>query len=180
MVAQERASRNYWVMRAVMAVIILFALIMAAEGGAVVLTSPDHAQTFAYGEMIWRQLSVDSSTNVMTARVTFSNLPYVGSHEPRIDEPFDFRFPGVRVDSSTRTLFVNDHKGKPIRIASVHGASLTGWIDLTPEAKIYLLKEGGHVTAVLTATNEPRPGMRWIQMDDNWSLQHLMTGLCQH
>src|SRR5436309_15736190 len=42
--------------------------------------------------------------------------------------------------------------------------------DLAPVAKIYLLKKSGRVTAVLTATVYPRGGMRWIEMDDNFSL----------
>jgi hypothetical protein len=48
---------------------------------------------------------------------------------------------------------------------------------LAPGAKIYLLKEGGRVTAILTATDYPRGGMHWIQMDDNWSLQNLLVAL---
>jgi hypothetical protein len=37
------------------------------------------------------------------------------------------------------------------------------------------LKESGQVTAILTATDRPRPGLRWIQMDDNWSLENLVA-----
>jgi len=48
---------------------------------------------------------------------------------------------------------------------------------LAPGAKIYLLKESGRVTAILTATDYPRGGMRWIEMDDNLSLQNLLVAL---
>jgi hypothetical protein len=51
------------------------------------------------------------------------------------------------------------------------------WPELAPGAKIYLLKESGRVTATLTATNYPRGGMRWIQMDNNFSLQNLLIAL---
>jgi hypothetical protein len=55
---------------------------------------PDHAQTFAYGEMIWHQLYLERTGGELVARITFSNLLYVSGDGPRRDEPFDFRFPG--------------------------------------------------------------------------------------
>ncbi len=42
--------------------------------------------------MVWHQLYVNPATHVLGARVTLSNLPYVGDNEPRVDEPFDFVF----------------------------------------------------------------------------------------
>lgn len=38
-------------------------------------------------------------------------------------------------------------------------------------------KESGRVTLVLTATDYPRKGMHWIEMDDNFSLQNLLVDL---
>jgi hypothetical protein len=151
--------------------------IAAAFGSEIVIRSPDHARTFAYGEMVWHQLYVDPTTRVLGARVTLSNFSYVGDNEPRVDEPFDFRFPGVHVDPTKRALFARARRGNQITVASIHGEPTCGWIDLAPGAKIYLLKESGHVTAILTATDRPRAGMRWVQMDDNWSLQNLVAEL---
>ena len=165
-------------MRLLVATAIFCVAIASAHGGSVLINSPDHAQTFAYGEMIWHQLSVDSA-GTLIARITFSNLPYAGSHEARFDESFDFRFPGVRIDRGNRTVFIRDRRGEQIRLGRYCGNPAHGWVDLTAEAKIYLLKERGSVTAVLTATSEPRSGMRWIQMNDNWSLQNLILRLGQ-
>ena len=151
--------------------------IASAFGSEIIITSPDQARTFAYGEMVWHQLYADPATHVLGARVILSNLPYVGDNEPRVDEPFDFRFPGVYVDRAKRALFARARRGNQITVALFHGEPTCGWIDLAPGAKIYLLKEGGHVTAVLTATDRPRAGMRWVQMDDNWSLQNLLAEL---
>jgi hypothetical protein len=151
--------------------------VAVAFGSEIIITSPDHARTFAYGEMVWHQLCVDPTTHVLGARITFSNLPYVGDNEPRVDEPFDFRFPGVHVDAVKRTLFARGRRGDQITVALFHGEPTCGWIDLAPGAKIYLLKESGHVTAILTATDQRRAGMRWIQVDDNWSLQNLLAEL---
>lgn len=148
--------------------------ISSAFGGQVVITSPDHAQTFAYSEMIWRQLSVDPASGVLIARITFSNLPYVSDNEPRTDEAYDFRFPGVLVDRNNRVLWARADHGEQITVARIQGG---GSVDLSAGAKIYLLKKSGRVTAILTATDQPRPGLRWIQRDDNWSLQNLLADL---
>ena len=67
--------------------------------------------------------------------------------------------------------------GELIPVARFRGHPAYGLIDLTRGAKIYLLKESGRVTAVLTATNYPRGGMRWIEMDDNYSLQNILIAL---
>lgn len=142
----------------------------------IVITSPDHARTFAYGEMIWRQLYVDPTNGVLTARITFSNLPYAGDNDPRADESFNFRFPGVQADRTHQALWARARHGEQIAVARIQGGSICRSVDLGAGAKIYLLKESGRVTAVLTATDRPRPGLRWIQMDDNWSLQNLLAG----
>ena len=92
----------------------------------------------------------------LVARITFSNLPYVGDDEPRRDESFDFQFPGVRFDSAQRTFFARNGQGELIPVARFRKDIFLDGIDLAPGAKIYLLKESGRVTATLTATNYPR------------------------
>lgn len=143
---------------------------------AIRITSPDHAQTFAYGEMIWHQLYLNAAGE-LAARITFSNLPYVGDDEPRSDEPFDFRFPGVRFDSARRSFIARSSRGELIPVARFREGPACGWIDLARGTKIYLVKESGRVTATLTATDYPRAGVRWIQADDNFSLQNLLIAL---
>src|SRR5437660_8758740 len=102
----------------------------SAMAEAIRITSPDHAQTFAYGEMIWHQLYLDAAGE-LAARIVFSNLPYVGDDEPRSDEPFDFRFPGVRFDSARRTFVA--------RVAGVDRSLLRGFGKvLRPDGLIWL------------------------------------------
>ena len=163
-------------MRTTLLLAIVVGTITSARASEVAITSPNHARTFAYGEMVWRQLSIDPDTRQLSARITFSNVSFAGSPDMRVDEPFDFRFPGTHFDPTTRTVFVRDRRGRPITIARYQCPSA---IDLTAEAKIFLLKESGRVTAILTATSEPRSGLRWIQRDNNWSLQNLLTSLCR-
>jgi hypothetical protein len=148
----------------------------SAMADAIRITSPDHAQTFTYGEMIWHQLYLDAAGE-LAARIVFSNLPYVGDDEPRIDEPFDFRFPGVRFDSARRTFVARGSRGGPIPVARFREGLASGWIDLARGTKIYLVKENVRVTATLTATDYPRAGVRWIEMDNNFSLQNLLLAL---
>ena len=164
-----------------MRVAILLVIFLVTKGlavaGAISVTSPDRARTFAYGEMVWHQLYSARAGGELAARITFSNLPYVGDNEPRQEEPFDFRFPGVRLDAAQGTFFARGARGERIPVAQFRGDPACGWIDLLPGAKIYLLKASGRVTALLTATDFPRGGQRWLEMDDNFSLQNLLIGL---
>ena len=155
----------------------LFAASGSAFASAASVVSPDHPQTFAYGEMIWNQLYLQSAGGGLAVRITFSNLPYASDDEPRRDESFDFRFPGIRFDATRRTFFVRGRGGQMIPVARLRGNPACGWIDLAPGAKIYLLKQSGRVTAILTATDHPRPGSQWIQADDNFSLQNILIAL---
>ena len=164
-------------MRAAIFLAILFAASGSAIAGATSITSPDHAQTFAYGQMIWRQLYLDRSAGELMARITFSNLPYNDENEPLRDEAFDFRFPGVQFDSARRTFFAKNRRGELIPVARLRQGLACGSVDLAPGAKMYLLKESGRVTATLTATDYPRGGTRWIEMDNNFSLQNLLVAL---
>ena len=54
---------------------IILSSIAPVFGGEIVITSPDHARTFAYGEMIWHQLSLDPTNHVLTVRITLAICP---------------------------------------------------------------------------------------------------------
>jgi hypothetical protein len=155
---------------------VLFTASVAVMADGVSITSPEHPQTFAYGEVIWHQLYVGSAGE-LAVRITFSNLPYVGDDNPRRDEPFDFRFPGVQFHPAQRAFFARSRHGELIPVARFRNDLVCGWIDLASGTKIYLLKESGRVTATLTATDYPRVGTRWIETDNNFSLQNILTSL---
>ena len=149
----------------------------SAMADAVSITSPDHARTYAYGAVTWHQLYLRRTRGELAVRITFSNWPYAGDDEPRRDEAFDFRFPGVHVDFAQHAFVASGRHGELIPVARFQGDPACGWIDLAPNAKMYLLKETGRVTATLTATSFPRRGIRWIEMDNNFSLQNLLIAL---
>jgi len=165
-------------MRAAIFLATLFGAGVSAIAGTSTIISPDHHQTFAYGEMLSHQLYLARAGGELAARITFSNMPYNGDDEPRTDESFDFQFPGIKFDSTRRTFFVSGRGGQTIPVARFRGGSLCSWVDLAPGAKIYLLKESGRVTAILTATDRARQGSQWIETDDNWSLQNILIALC--
>lgn len=164
-----------------MRIAISLATFFAASGfvmaDAISITSAEHPQTFAYGSIISHQLCLDHAGRELVARITFSNLPYYDDDQPRRDESFDFYFPGVRFDSTQQTFFVRRGHGKPIPVAHFRQGLVCRWVDLAPGAKIVLLKEHGRVTATLTATSYPRAGTRWVEMDNNFSLQNLLVAL---
>jgi len=112
----------------------------------------------------------------LIARIAFSNLPYVSDDDPRSDESFEFRFPGVHADRTNHALLARARHGEQIAVARIQFGATCGSVDLAAGEKIYLHKESGRVTAVLTASDHLRSGLRWIQMDDNWSLQNLLVG----
>jgi hypothetical protein len=164
-----------------MRVAIFLATLFAASVSAIASTSsvisPDHHQTYAYGEMIWHQLYLERTGGELAARITFSNFPYASDDEPRRDESFDFRFPGIRFDPTRRAFFVSSRRGESIQVARFRADPFCNWVDLAPGAKVYLLKQSGRVTAILTATDHPRAGSQWIETDDNWSLQNILIAL---
>ena len=133
---------------------------------AVSVTSPDHARTYAYGAVTWHQLYLERTRGELA-----------DANEPRTDQPFDFRFPGIHVDFARRAFVTTGRRGEFIPVAWFRGDASCGWIKLAPNAKIYLLKESGRVTATLTATSYPRDGVRWIELDNNYSLQNLLCAL---
>jgi hypothetical protein len=149
----------------------------SAMADAVCITSPDHAQTYAYGAVTWHQLYLQRTRGELAVRITFSNWPYAGDDEPRRDEAFDFRFPGVHVDFARHTFVASGQRGELIPVARFEANPACGWIGLAPNAKMYLVKDHGRVTATLTATSYPRGGIRWVELDNNFSLQHVLCAL---
>jgi hypothetical protein len=155
------------------------ALLALATSGAyaqnIEIVSPKHVYTFAYGDAISHQIERDRLTNEMIARVTFSNYPYAGDREARRDEMFDFVFPDLQFDATRNEFFARTRHHARIPIAALHPNFPYAGYKLEPTAKIFLVKRSGHVTAVLNATAQPRDGARWMQLDDDWSLQNLLA-----
>jgi hypothetical protein len=98
-------------MRVAIFLAMLFAASVSAIASATSIVSPDRPQTFAYVEMIWHQLYLERAAGELSVRITFSNLPYASDDEPRRDESFDFRFPGIKFDPTQRAFFATGCRG---------------------------------------------------------------------
>lgn len=146
-----------------------------AFGQQIEIASPDHAYTFAYGTAFSHQVDRDRLTDQLIARVTFSNYPYATDHQPRCDETFDFRFPGLQFDPERRVFFCRLRGNQSIAVAEYRPNLPYGGYQLSPFAQIFLVKRSGHVTAVLSASRYPREGARWVESDDNLSLHNLLV-----
>ena len=163
-------------MKLLLSLVAFVLAISTAPGQSIEIVSPNHAYTFAYGDAILHQIERDCLTNEMVARVTFSNYPYAGDQESRRDEMFDFVFPGLHFDATQNEFFARtSHRGGRIPIAALHPNFPYAGYKLGPTAKIFLVKRSGRVAAVLNATAQPRSGERWVQIDNNWSLQNLLA-----
>jgi len=105
----------------------ILAMSASVMADAICITSPNHPQTFTYGAMIWHELYLQCPARELAARITFSNVPYAGDDEPRRDESFDFRFPGVQFNSARRAFFVNGRHGEQIPVAQFRKDP--SWVD---------------------------------------------------
>jgi hypothetical protein len=149
--------------------------IASTRGQSIEIVSPNRAYTFAYGDAIFHQIERDRLTNEMIARVTFSNYPFAGDREQRCDETFEFSFPGIHFDAKQNEFFVRIRHHTQIPIAALRPNFPYAGYKLEPTAQIFLVKRSGRVTAVLNATAQRREAGRWVQLDDNWSLQNLFA-----
>jgi hypothetical protein len=173
---QNEFVRKFVRMKLLLGLVAFALAILTARGQSIEIVSPKHAYTFAYGDAISHQIERDRLTNEMIARVTFSNYPYAGDREARRDEMCDFIFPGLNFDAIQNEFFARtSRRGVRIPIAALHPNFPYAGYKLEPTTKIFLVKRSGHVTAVLNATAQPRHGARWVQIDDNWSLQNLLA-----
>jgi hypothetical protein len=162
-------------MKARAGVVILVLASMSAAAEQIEIRSPDHTYTYAYGTAFSHQVDRDPCTNQLIARVTLSNYPYAGDRYPRRDETFDFRFPGLKFDPRARVFLGYAGHNNWIPVAAYQSNLPYGGYELSHFAQIVLLKRSGHVTAILTASRYPRIGGKWVEVDDNLSLQNLLA-----
>jgi hypothetical protein len=160
-------------MKLLLCFLISVALIVPTLASEVRIMSPDHAQTYAFGEVVAHQLFVEG--NVLAVRITFSNVSYATKTEPRQDEAFDFRFIGTRFDPAARAFCVFSRRKSKVAVAVTRPGWLDEAITLSRGTKIYVFKESGRVTVLLSTTPEPRAGLQWLEVNDGWSIHNLLA-----
>ncbi len=156
----------------------LFSLAFA-RADVVRVQSPDTAQTYSFGTILWRQLRWIPARQALVASITFSNVDYVSRVEPRHDERFDFALPGVQCERATGVFFVRAKSGAKLRVAAIHRQIIGTNIELLPTSEIATVTNSGRVTVVLTASSEPLVGERWTQAASMGSLLDSATAVAR-
>lgn len=146
-------------------------------GPTAVITSPDTAQTFSYGHIIDHSLRWNEDAQALTAAITFSNVNYVSDRERRVDETFDFAFPGVRFDARTQTFHARTATGAMVPVAASRSGVCGESIKPLPGTRFHVFKRSGRARVVLTADTDLRFGNRWIEHKEGVFLQNLVARL---
>ena len=134
-----------------------------AMADSVAIRSPQTAQTHADSSILWHQLRWLPGSQTLVASITFSNLNYVSTDEPRDDERFDFSLPGVKFDSKDETFYVAGAHGERIPVAAMQRDLIGYSIKVLPGAQVDVFKRSGSVHVTLVAGNSPLSGGRWME-----------------
>ena len=112
------------------------------------ITSPDHAQTFAYGtetNRVWKQWG-----SHLALLLDYTNDPYVDYNFPRQYDNFRFDFPNVFLGADGRTFYYRTTDGRRIPVATKR-PDLFGIdeVKLLPNASVAVRLPSGYITVFL-------------------------------
>jgi hypothetical protein len=130
--------------------------------GALMIRSPNSAQTYSAHSIQWEQLRWLPRERAFVASITFSNLDYESRDEPRRDERFDFFLPGVSFDERKGIFYAFGKGGERIPVAAIAHELIGKEIKLLPGSTIQITTRSGKVAVALT-TNGNRSGQSWIE-----------------
>ena len=106
----------------------------------------------------------------LTATITFSNVNYVSSIEPRDDEERTFALPDVKYDAARGVFSKNG-----IAVATMKQGLFGKQINLAPGAKIMALDNHGMISLMLVASNERITGDHWVRVEETPELQRMFA-----
>ena len=129
-----------------------------------VLHSPDSADTYADNTMLWHQLRWKPKSQELVATITFSNFHRLSDIEPRHDETFEFRIPGVKFSPAAGTFSVRTRNGGAIPIAALRNRLFVKSIVLSPNAQVQVIRRSGHIAVDLVVKNGWQVDERWAEM----------------
>lgn len=142
--------------------------------GAFTLQSPDTAQTYTDGHTIRYVLLWDARRGELLASLTFSNSPYVNWQNPRREEIFNFRLPGVSLDPTAGVFYARDARGRATPVAAyAHGGLEAGNIRPTVGTTVFVAKPEGQVRVSLTAT--PGSPARAARGAGHWQIDGVVS-----
>jgi len=159
------------------ALLVLSTLPAWLRAESIQIVSPDTAQTYSFSTIAHKKLLWDDAKQSLQAIITFTNAPYADKDQPKVEEFFSFRFPGVTYDSKSRTFFAKGEKNQRIPVAVWKDGVVSDWIEPGSNAQVFVLKRNGKVEVILAATTKDlknTSGVRWVERSSGWSLQNLL------
>jgi len=133
-----------------------FLLPLAASAHLVVVTSPNHGQTFAYGSEQHQAWVVHGPDRHLALRTEFTNDPYVDRDNPRQFDDFTFEFPQIRLGSDGRTFYYREDGGQAIPVAQRYQDFLgIDEIRLLDTAALVVGKPHGYLSLHLLLEDDP-------------------------
>ncbi len=145
-------------------------LIAMEEGPPISITSPDQATTFAYGEIKNHQLIWNKNTQMLSARVTFTDQQQ-NLGQPNEDTHF-FRLPGVTFDPVKGLFYATSAKGVVIPVAFIKKTLFIKTIEVLANANVRIIRERGSVTVILEAISPDDPSLRPAPADTSTNDTH--------
>jgi hypothetical protein len=114
------------------------------------ILSPDHAQTYSDARTKRYVLTWDEQDHSLKALITFNNTLDRDHLEPRDEETFSFRFPGVFYDASAGVFFVHTRDGQRAVVAHRTNGPFADNVRPTMGTLISVQKPDGQVSVTLS------------------------------
>ncbi len=155
---------------AILALLMPGSLVAMDEGPPISITSPDQGTTFAYGEIKNHELIWNKNTQMLSARVTFTDAQFnVG--QPNDDIHF-FRLPGITFDPAKGIFYAMSAKGVAIPVAFMKKTLFFKTVQATANANVRIIRERGQVTVILEAISPDDPSLRPVPADTSTNDTH--------
>lgn len=129
----------------------------------VTIHSPDSADTYGDNSMLWHQLRWSPRSQQLVATITFSNYHLVSDAEPRHDETFDFRIPGVHFSPDTGTFSIRARGKVPVVIAKLSKRFFIKSIVPADNTQFQISRSSGHIRVTAIVNHNAIPGERWVE-----------------
>jgi len=130
----------------------------------ITIHSPDSADTYSDNSMLWHQLRWNPRSQELVATITFSNYHRVSDVEPRHDETFDFRIPGVHFSPDSGTFSIHVHGKAPVVIATLSTRLFIKSIVPAANTQFRISRSSGHVGVTAIINRYSIPGERWLEL----------------
>jgi hypothetical protein len=128
---------------------------MLAPAHLILVISPTHRQTFAYGSERHQAWLARGDDRHLALSAEFTNDPYVDQVNPRQYDDFIFDFPDVRLGTDGRTFYYHRAGGRPVAVARRFRDFLgIDEVKLLPNAELVIKSPHGYLSLNLLMDDE--------------------------